>query len=265
MRNYMRKSNFIFYVLLFGVMSCNLDSKVDLSQLQASLKTLMPQDASFVEDGKNLSDFKVLLQEYKDKVKDSKDKFEKSGHKFDFCNKVVEGLEIENEFNEDYVYEAVSYNVDVLKHIDAIVKKFDAKVVPKEDVVQNNDKDADKDDKGDDKKYLLSVYLLLYNLNSDARFLSDFVKQNFSDENLDKLAKIEDVEKFTSSLREFLDSKEKLMSVNNKVILEIDLNGNNDEILDQLNKINEKNFVDKNEVERSLNNGTYINDVVKNL
>ncbi|WP_318250801.1 hypothetical protein [Borrelia duttonii] len=261
----MRKSNFIFYVLLFGVTSCNLDSKVDLSQLQASLKTLIPQDASFVEDGKNLSDFKVLLQEYKDKVKDAKDNFEKSGHKFDFCNKVVEGLEIENEFNEDYVYEAVGYNVDVLKHIDAIVKKFDAKVVPKEDVVQNNDKDADKDDKGDDKKYLLSVYLLLDNLNSDARFLSDFVKQNFSDENLDKLAKIEDVEKFTSSLREFLDSKEKLMFANNKVILEIDLNGNNDEILDQLNKINEKNFVDKNEVERSLNNGTYINDVVKNL
>ncbi|WP_235048033.1 hypothetical protein [Borrelia hispanica] len=254
----MRKSNFIFYVLLFAVMSCNLDSKVDLSQLQASLKTLMPQDDGFVEDDKNLNDFKVLLQEYKAKVKDAKDKFEKSEHKFDFCNKVVEGLEIENEFNDDYVYAAVGYNVDVLKHIDAIVKKFDAAFVPKQNVAQNDDKD-------DDKKYLISVHLLLDNLNSDARFLNYFVKKNFSDENLDKLAKIEDVEKFTSSLREFLDSKEKLMSAQNKHILEIDLNSSNDEILDQLNKINAGNFVDKNEVERFLDNGQYIEDVVKNL
>ncbi|WP_024653731.1 hypothetical protein [Borrelia persica] len=252
----MNKCKFMFYVLLFVAVFCNLNAKVFASEeLQSSLETpSLPEtkdsrsSTSLLDDvtvesqsadqnvnqnvnqnenqdvnqkgNHDASVLKVLVHEYKNKVKAAKDKFDQSGYKFDFSKRVFEKVDGEIKLNEDYVYAGLGYDIELIKHVDALISKLDLESISKE--------------------HLKSLYLLF----SDFHFhgYDDFLDERLGDENLDRVAKKYDVVEIAAYIKGYLDAVNESISDIKKRMLEVNVNRSSEDILNEIHNISLEGF-----------------------
>ncbi|WP_024653732.1 regulator of G-protein signaling domain-containing protein [Borrelia persica] len=245
----MKKYKVIFYVLLFVIVSCNLGSGITPGESQTPLGDSLPKDEKLKEkfnfadfELKDVNSVKVLLQAYKNRIKDAKDNFDKSEHKFDFYNKVVKSSvvyfnnqDVMADLDEDCVYAGLGYDVEVAKHLNLLVNKFN-------------------------EKPSIEFAVLLTGLNRVGKEFHDLLCKEFSDENLDKLIAMYDFKKIASSIKEFLILRDEIISVMNKRLLAIDVNSSNEDIEKKLRDINVNGVVDKDFMKRFVDNNKYIID-----